>query len=109
MPVVYLAFNGQRIEQNGAGVKGAIGWPAGGCGTGCRRWPEGEVGFMQAIRHMHKADYGGSRSAGSDLADLAPWCEKVPRFETWACVGGVAQMMGRAENLNVQYPITNVQ
>ena len=109
MRVAHLAFTGQRIEQNGAGVKGAIGWPAGGCGTGIRRWPEGEVGFMQAIRHMHKADYGGRRSAGSDLAGLAPWREKVLRFETWARVGGVAQMMGRAGKLNVQYPITNVQ
>jgi len=80
MPVAHLAFTGKRIEQNRAGVKGAIGWAAGGCGAGIRRRPEGEVGYVRAVRHMHKADCGDSRSAGSDLAGLAPWCEKVLRF-----------------------------
>ena len=30
MQVAHLAFNGQRVERNGAGIKGAIGWTAGG-------------------------------------------------------------------------------
>ena len=109
MPVVYLAFTGQRVDQNGTGVKGAIGWNAGGYGTGVQIRPAAEVGFMQDVRHMHKADFGGIRSAGSDLAGLAPWCEKVPRFETWARVGAWAED-GRRENSisNIQYPIINV-
>ena len=68
---MYLAFTGQRVEQNGAGVKGAIGWPAGGCGAGIQRWPDGEVGFSRMGCTCIKPTTAAVGRRDSDLAGLA--------------------------------------
>jgi len=73
MQVVYLAFTGQRVDQNGTGVKGAIGWNADGYGTGVQIRLAAEVGFMQNDWHMHKADFGERGPMDEQVVEFAGW------------------------------------
>ena len=77
MQVVYLAFNGQRIEQNGAGVKGAIGWTAGAGSdlVGLVPWCEKVLRFapQAAPNRMGRANAFPAGLAQRVPRERSPW------------------------------------